>query len=271
MTVLLETYRHDAVEVFELRNPPLNLLTLGLRSQLHEAALRTAADPDVRVVVVRSGQQKAFSAGSDVREFPATPAEGVARSAKEHSAFNAIARLPQPVIAELTGHVLGGGLELALACDIRVASEGTMFALPESGLGVFPVGGGTQRLPRLVGASRAKRLMFLGEAFEAADALEMGIVDLVVPAGSVGEATADLARRIADRPPEAIRAIKASVDRGLAAGFSEGEAMEEELATIFASADAREGVRAFLQGRSPRFGSPSSSVPDEASTKENSS
>jgi enoyl-CoA hydratase len=249
MDSILNMHRDGAVAILEIQHPPLNLLTMQLRSLLHAAALDIAASPDIHAVVIRSADKRVFSAGSDVREFPVEASDGAIRSAQEHACFNAIARMPQPILAQLSGHVLGGGLELALACDIRIADDTVRMALPEAGLGVFPTGGGTQRLPRLVGPSTAKLMMFLGETMDAADALRIGLVDKVVPAGEAGDVTISLARRIASRSKGAVQAIKTAINHGLDFGFSAGESKEEELAILFASPDAKEGVQVFLESR----------------------
>lgn len=249
----LNVQRNGAVATFEIDAPPLNLLTLELRSQLSRAALEIGADDQVRAVVIRSTREDVFSAGSNVREFPKDASEGVVRSAHEQACFNAVAQMPQPVIAQLSGHVLGGGLELALACDIRIADSSVRLALPEAGLGVFPTGGGTQRITQILGVSRAKLFMMLGEAADAGQARDMGLVDEVVEAADLVTATQDLARRIAARPRRAVQSIKAAVDHGSKHGFTAGMAKEVELAVVFGSADAKEGVGAFLESRAPRF------------------
>ena len=197
---------------------------------------------------------RAFSAGSDVREFPRDPAAGMRRARLEHDSYRRLQQMPQPVVAALWGHVLGGGLELALACDLRVADESTTIGLPEIRLGIFPAGGGTQRLPRIIGPARAKEMMMLGESIDADEALRLGLVNRVVPAGRALESAMELARTIAEQPGLAIRAIKRAVDGGLDEGPERGEELERELiAPLFASFDAREGVTAFRERRPPRF------------------
>ncbi|MQA85461.1 MAG: enoyl-CoA hydratase [Streptosporangiales bacterium] len=252
MTVRVE--RRDAVAVVTLDNPPLNLLTMALRAQLTELAGDLAHDDAVRAVVLAGAGGKAFSAGSDVREFPTDPEAGRERSRLEHRCYDALAGLPQPVVAALHGHVLGGGLELALACDLRVAEATARLGLPEVHLGVFPAGGGTQRLPRAVGAGRAKELMFLGATLDAAEAARIGLVNRVVDAGQARDAAIALAEQIAGRPAGAVRAIKTAVDSGLADGPRAGAETEGRLiAQVFGSYDAREGVAALLDKREPRF------------------
>jgi enoyl-CoA hydratase/carnithine racemase len=246
---------HDgAVAVITLDNGPLNLLTMADRAELVAVAGRLRADSGTRAVVLTGAGRKAFCAGSDVTEFPDGPEAGRERAREEHACCAAVAALPQPVIAALHGHVLGGGVELALACDIRVADATVRVGLPEVKLGLFPSAGGTQRLPRLIGASRAKELMFLGEAIAADDAARLGIVDHVVEAGLSGGYARGLAAEIASRPALAVQAIKQAVDGGLADGMVAGSALEERLiGELFASHDAREGVAALLARRAPIF------------------
>lgn len=224
-------------------NPPLNLLTLGVRAELAGHARRLAGDGDCRVVVVTGAGERAFSAGSDIREFPADEAGGVERAESEHAWFAALAELPQPTIAALHGHVLGGGLELALTCDIRIADAGTRLGFPEVGLGLVPCGGGAARLPHLVGTARAYRLLLTGERIDAHQALRYGLVDEVAPvAGAL-----DLAARIAAAPGGATRAVKAAVRASAAGGVAAGLAAETRLGgPLFATPDAQRAVRAFL-------------------------
>jgi enoyl-CoA hydratase len=246
---------HDgAVAVITLDNGPLNLLTMADRAELVAVAGRLRGDRGTRAVVLEGAGPKAFCAGSDVREFPRDAEAGRGRARQEHACYAAVAALPQPVIAALHGHVLGGGVELALACDIRVADATARIGLPEVKLGLFPSGGGTQRLPRLIGASRAKELMFLGGTIDTGDAARLGLVDHVVDAGRCGDRARELAAEIACRPALAVQAIKAAVDLGLADGPVAGAALEERLiGELFASHDGREGVAALLARRTPLY------------------
>lgn len=249
------TVTHDGpVAVVEIENPPLNLLTMAIRAGLKDACAQIAADPSVRAVVLRGAGDRAFSVGSDIKEFPTDPAAGAARAVAEHACYDAVADLPQPVVAALSGHVLGGGLELALACDLRVADTTARLGLPEVRLGVFPSGAGTQRLPRTIAPSRAKRLMFLAEVLDAAEAERIGLVDDVVPAGEAKNRALRLAHRVAEQPALAVQAIKRAVDHGLAHGRRAGQDLEVQLiAELFPTHDAQEGVRAFLERREPVF------------------
>jgi enoyl-CoA hydratase/carnithine racemase len=227
---------------------------MAIRAQLQAAAEAIATDDQVRAVVIAGAGGRAFSVGSDIREFPADATAGLERARQEHACYDAIAALPQPTVAALEGLALGGGFELALACDLRVATANLRLGLPEVSLGVFPSGGGTQRLPGLIGPSLAKEHMFLGEPWGADDALRLGLVNRVVPEGTALSAAIELAMAIAERPARAVRAIKAAVDGGLRDGGQYGRLLEETLiAELFTSHDAQEGVRAFLAKRAPRF------------------
>ena len=250
----IELTADGPVAVLTVDNPPLNLLTTAMRRRLARLAGDLGRRNDIRVVVLTGTGDRAFSAGSDVHEFPHDPDTGMRRARIEQDAYQRLQRLPQPVIAALRGHVLGGGLELALACDLRVADETARLGLPEIRLGIFPAGGGSQRLPRLIGAPRAKELMLLGEPIDAHEAQRLGLVNRVVPPGEALGAALDLARAIAEQPGLAVRAIKRAVDGGLEEGPERGEELErEQISRLYGSHDAREGVAAFLERRPPRF------------------
>jgi enoyl-CoA hydratase len=254
MAGTVEVRTEGAVAVLRVVNPPLNLLTMSMRAALQETAEAIRGDGGIRAVVLESSGERAFCAGSDIREFPVTPQAGRERAIREHACYDAIAGLPQPVVAGLFGHVLGAGLELALACDLRVADESTHLGLPEVKLGVFPSGAGTQRLPRVVPPSTAKRMMFLGEVLDSATASHLGLVDEVVGPGQAPAQALRLAQQIAEQPALSVQAIKRAVDHGLAYGTRAGQALEVELITgVFTSRDAQEGVQAFLGSRAPRF------------------
>lgn len=243
-----------AVALVTINNPPLNLLSVAVKQELGRVFELLEQESAVRTVVLTGGGERAFSAGSDVREFPSSEERGRWMSRLEHDVYARIDSFPVPVIAALNGLTLGGGLELAMACDLRVAAENIELGLPEVKIGVFPSGGGTQRLPRLIGEGRAKSMMFLGERISAREAERIGLVTHLAPPGNAVVVALDLAERIAAYPTLAIRAINEAVDVGLRQGMAAGTQREEELiARLFLSADAREGVSAFLEKRPPRF------------------
>lgn len=240
-----------------LVNPPLNLVTEAL---LHElaAALETlegAAPGDVRAVVVTGSGDRAFSAGSHVGEFESQrgPA-GRARHELESGVARRLAELPMPTMAAIEGNALGGGLELALCCDIRIASERARLGLPEVRLAVTPGAGGTQRLPRVVGAARAKQLILTGAVLTAEEAERIGLVNEVVPAGeAVARATA-IGEEIALRGPLAVREAKRLIDIATDTSLDAGLAAELDASDrIFATDDLLEGATAFLEKRDPEY------------------
>jgi enoyl-CoA hydratase/carnithine racemase len=238
-----------------LDNPPLNLVTLELTRRLHAALGRLAADPAVRVLVVTGAGDRAFCAGSDVGEFPDVADDVVARKlALENEAWSRLDDFPRPTIAALNGLAFGGGLELAVCCDLLVAGAEVRLALPEVKLGVFPGTGGTVRVPRRVGEGRAKELAFLGEPIDAATALAWGLVNRVVPPGQARAAAREWAALLATRPARAVQLCKQAID--LALDTAEDAALARTLplsAAVFRTADCREGVRAFFAKEPPRF------------------
>lgn len=253
LTAELHFEQQDAVAILTLDNGPLNLLTAELRSQLRARAEQLSSDFTVRAVVLRGGA-RAFSAGSDVKEFPPDLTTGLQLARGEHACCTAVASMVQPVVASLRGNILGGGLELAVACDLRIAEEDAVLGLPEVGLGVFP-GECVATLPRLIGPARAKRLLLLGETVSADEAAQLGLVDAVVPVGQADEAALAWAQRVGGHPALAVRAIKAAINEhaGGASIAHQRAADEQTMAAMFESYDAREGVQAFLEKRTPRF------------------
>jgi enoyl-CoA hydratase/carnithine racemase len=241
----------------ELVNPPLNLVTRELLDELAAAlaTLAAAAPGDVRALVVTGRGDRAFSAGSHVGEFEAQRGPGGReRLALEEQVSSALASLPMPTIAAVEGNALGGGLELALCCDLRIASSRARFGLPEVRLAVTPGSGGTQRLPRAVGAARAKELILTGRIIDAAEALRIGLVHEVVPSGEALARADAIAAEIAERGPLAVREAKRLIDASLDVALETGLAAELEASIrIFASDDLAEGARAFLDKRPPVY------------------
>jgi enoyl-CoA hydratase/carnithine racemase len=240
-----------------LANPPLNLVTRELLLELGAAIeALAAADPgEIRAVVVTGAGERAFSAGSDVGEFEAQRGQaGRERHELESGVARRLAELPMPTIAAIEGNALGGGLELALCCDLRIASERARLGLPEVRLAVTPGAGGTQRLPRVVGAARAKELILTGRVLAAAEAERIGLVHEVVPAGqAVARATA-IGEEIAWRGPIAVREAKRLLGLGTEIGLDAGLAAELDASDrVFASDDMLEGARAFFEKREPEY------------------
>ncbi len=252
--VVLELGR---VAHLELVNPPLNLVTRELLDDLDEALaiLEAAPTGEVRAVVVSGRGQQAFSAGSHVGEFEAQRGPGGReRLALEAGVASRLAGLPMPTIAAIEGNAMGGGLELALCCDLRVASERARLGLPEVRLAVIPGAGGTQRLPRIVGMARAKELILTGRILTAAEAEQMGLVNHVVPAGEARNVADALAAEIAERGPLAVREAKRLIDTAADGDLDAGLAAELEASVrIFATDDMLEGAGAFLEKREPRY------------------
>ena len=240
-----------------LVNPPLNLVTRELLEAFEVAldALEAAEPGDVRVVVVTGDGDRAFSAGSHVGEFEAQRgAAGRARHELESGVASRLARLPMPTIAAIEGNALGGGLELALCCDLRIASERARLGLPEVRLAVTPGAGGTQRLPRVVGAARARELILTGRVIDAAEAERIGLVTEVVPSGeAVARATA-VAEDIAARGPLAVREAKRLIQLATDVDLDTGLAAELDASDrVFASEDMLEGARSFFEKRDPDY------------------
>jgi enoyl-CoA hydratase len=240
-----------------LANPPLNLVTRELLEELGAAldTLEGAAPGDVRVLVVTGEGDRAFSAGSHVGEFESQRGpNGRERHALESGTADRLARLPMPTIAAIEGNALGGGLELALCCDLRVASESSRLGLPEVRLAVTPGAGGTQRLPRVVGPARAKELILTGRVLTAEEAERIGLVSRVVPTGQALAAADEIAAEIAARGPIAVREAKKLIDLATDADLATGLAAELDASDrVFATDDMVEGAESFFAKREPQY------------------
>ena len=254
MTELI-TLELGRVAHLELVNPPLNLVTLELIEQLRDALATLAAAADVRVVVVTGRGERAFCAGSHVGEFEAQRGPGGrARLEIEQRAWSELAELPMPTIAAIEGDALGGGLELALCCDLRIASARARLGMPEVRLAVIPGSGGTQRLPRVVGPARARELILTGRIIGAEAAERIGLVNEVVPAGEARARADAVAAEIAARGPLAVREAKRLIDAAMDVDLDAGLAAELDASErIFASEDMVEGARAFFAKRDPDY------------------
>jgi enoyl-CoA hydratase len=245
----------DGVAVITIdRQEKRNALNSTVRAELVAALDAFRDDDSVRVLVITGAGEKAFVAGADIGEFAErTPLEQRATMTGRR-VFDEVAAWPKPVIAMINGFCLGGGCELALACDIRIASDAARLGQPEINLGIIPGGGGTQRLPRVVGMGHAMRLVLSGELVDAAEALRIGLVDVVHPAAELRDRTLEFARRMAEKSPVALRMAKSAVRAAAEMPLAAGLAYETELfVTAFASDDKREGIDAFLGKRPPTF------------------
>ena len=231
-----------------------NALNAQVRADLLMALDYLRDDESVRVVVFTGAGDKAFVAGADIGEFAErTPLEQ-REAMTGRRVFDEIAAFPKPTVAMINGFCLGGGCELALACDVRIASDAARLGQPEINLGIIPGGGGTQRLPRVVGTGQAMRLILSGEIVDAAEALRIGLVDVVHPAADLRGRTMELARGMAAKSPVALRMAKAAVRAAAEMPLAAGLAYETELfVTCFGSDDKREGVAAFLEKRPAEF------------------
>ncbi len=238
-----------------LDNPPLNVVSHDLTLELRAALTAVEQHREARVLVLTGAGGRSFCAGSDIAEFESLHgrvAEG--KLLLEKLVYRQLARLSIPTIAAIEGHALGGGLELALACDLRVASESSKLGMPELKLGVLPGSGGTQRLARVVGLARAKEIILLGEVLTARDAAGVGLVNRVAPTGEALAVARGLADTIATRGPVAARLAKRLIDESLDRTMDEGLALELDAAEVaFATDDMLEGARAFREKRTPTF------------------
>ena len=244
----------DGIGTIRLDRPPMNALNIQVQEELRAAATEASADPEVRAVIVYGGE-KVFAAGADIKEMAdMSYVDMSARAADLSSALGVFARIPKPVVAAITGYALGGGCELALACDWRVVADDAKLGQPEIKLGVIPGAGGTQRLARLIGPARAKDLVLSGRMVDAEEALRIGLADRVVPAAEVYETAVALVRPYTEGPAQALRAGKLAIDGGLDMDLASGLAWESQLfAALFATDDKREGMSAFVEKRKPRF------------------
>lgn len=247
--------RSDGIGTIRLDRPPMNAINAQVREELQAAATEAGQDETIRAVIVYGGE-KVFAAGADIKEMVrATREEMRPWAAALSETLTTLASLPVPVVAAINGYALGGGCEVALACDWRVASAEAKLGQPEISIGVIPGAGGTQRLTRLVGPARAKDLVFSGRLVDAAEALAIGLVDQVVPAGeSVYDAAVALVQRYVDGPRRAISAAKQAIDEGLDLPLERGLALENRLfVELFGTEDQIEGMTAFIEKRRPRF------------------
>lgn len=256
MTNLVTWRKENGIAVITIDNPPLNVLNQQVQKELKVVVSEIREDQETVCVLLSTAGDKAFMAGADIKEFPQMMNNP---NMKEdvlfmHGVLNELDQLPKPTIAVLDGLTFGGGLELALTCDIRIAEERTQLGFPEIKLGLFPGGAGTQRFPRLVGEAKAKELMFVGDPISAKEALDIGLVNHVVENGTSFEKALEMAKLIASRSLPALSLIKQAVDEGLDMELEDGIVNEANLfEKVFQTEDIQEGVAAFIEKRQPQF------------------
>ena len=236
------------IGTIRLERPPMNALNVEIQDALQVAASEAAARRDVSAVIIYGGE-KVFAAGADIKEMQTMSyTDMVDRSAALQAAFTAVARIPKPTVAAVTGYALGGGCELALTCDFRVAGDNAKLGQPEVLLGIIPGGGGTQRLSRLIGPSRAKDIIFTGRFVSAQEALQIGLVDEVVAPEDVYAAARRRVKRYVGGPAYALRAAKEAIDHGLEVDLETGLEIERMLfAGLFATRDREIGMASFVE------------------------
>jgi enoyl-CoA hydratase/carnithine racemase len=238
----------EGVATLRLDRPKMNALNAQMQEEIRAAATEATARDDVKAVVVYGGE-RVFAAGADVKEMAEMSyVDMVARSGALQSSFSSVAAIPKPVVAAVTGYALGGGCELALCADVRFAADDAVLGQPEILLGIIPGAGGTQRLTRLVGPSRAKDIIFTGRFVPADEALAIGLVDRVVPAAQVYDEAVAWARQFTGAATYAVRAAKEAIDQGLEVDLQTGLAIErQQFAALFATDDRRIGMTSFVE------------------------
>jgi len=248
--------KSDGIAVITINRPDkLNSLNEEVLKELEKTLDELEDDNEIKVLLIRGAGDKAFVAGADIGELKELNKEtGFNKSKRGQELFNRLEQLSKPVIAAINGYALGGGLELAMACDFRIASENAKLGQPEINLGIIPGYGGTQRLARIVGISKAKELIFLGDMIEAEEALRIGLINKVVPHEKLMEEAISFAKRLKEKPPLALKAAKKALREAVERGLTEGLSVERELfAELCETEDKREGMSAFLEKRKPHF------------------
>jgi enoyl-CoA hydratase len=251
--VLVEKSDHIATITIN-RPDKLNALDAQVIVTLAMALEQLRQDPDVRVALLTGAGEKAFIAGADISEFKGSPAVEQYRIMQTGDIYSAVERFPKPTIAMINGFCLGGGCEVAMACDIRIAGDKAKLGQPETNLGIIPAGGATQRLPRLVGQGHAMRLIYTGDIIDAAEAERIGLVDMVVPQDELKDHAMKLAGKIAQKSPASLQAAKETVRAAWQMPLDAGLRFEKSwFGLLFSTEDKEEGVTAFLEKRKPEF------------------
>jgi enoyl-CoA hydratase len=243
------------VAVVTINRPPVNPLNSKVFKELVTVFNELEENSQVRVIILTGSGEKAFVAGADINEMADLDLVGMMNMNRvSREAFSKIENASKPVIAAINGLALGGGLELALACDLRICSEKAKFAFPEVGLGIIPGGGGTQRLQKIVGQGIAKELLYFGDMFDANRALELHIVNKVVPGEELLATAKQWAEKLAQKPPVALRMLKIAVNAGSNADLETGLTLEaSSFANAFSTEDRKEGLKAFVEKRKPVY------------------
>lgn len=238
----------DGIATIRLQRPPVNALNRQMQQEIRDAAYESAARDDVRSVLIHGGE-KAFAAGADITEMEGmTHADMIRESHGLVECFKAVARIPKPTLAAITGYALGGGCELALCADFRFVAENAVLGQPEILLGIIPGGGGTQRLPRLVGPAKAKELIFTGRRVKADEALAIGLADRVLPADQLLDASREFLAQFSTGPALALRSAKEAIDRGIEVDLETGLEIERmHFAALFATEDRTQGMASFRE------------------------
>ena len=252
----LTVEKTDRIAMVTVNRPKvLNALNRETMVELKDAFEKIAVDSDIDVVIVTGSGDKSFVAGADISQMRnMSTLEARDWGKFSQAVYNSIENLPQPVIAAVNGYALGGGCELAMSCDIRIASEKAKFGQPEVLLGVIPGFAGTQRLPRLIGKGRAKELLFTGDQIDAQEAYRLGLVNHVIPPEQLLTAAKDMAKKIMSRGLVAVKLCKAAVNEGLDMDIESGQAYEAEVFGLcFSTADQKEGMSAFIEKRKAKF------------------
>lgn len=248
--------KKGALGIISLNRPQfLNVYNLKMRDELFQALGAIKEDKEIGCLILRGEGEKAFCAGADLSEFLTAPSPVIARQARwERDVWGLFLSLEIPAVAAIHGYVLGSGLEMALCCDLRIASEDAVFGLPEAGLGIIPAAGATQTLPRVVNKAKAMEMLLAGARLRAEEAYQLKLVNRVVPRQKLLQTATELAEKICSRAPLAVRAAKQAVLRGLDMGLEAGMELESRLGwPLRFTRDAEEGVKAFMEKRLPRF------------------
>lgn len=255
-TILYE--KEDRVGTITLNRPTaMNALNSNMLQDLSDVIDKIAADDDVKVVIITGGNEKFFAAGADIKELESliTPVDAHRFSMKVQGVLSKIENLEKPVLAAISGYALGGGCEMIMACDIRIAAENAVFGQPEIKIGVIPGGGGTQRLPRIIGLSKTKELLYTADQMSAGEAFRVGLVSKVVPVEALMVETTNMAKKIARQPGIALKTTKRVLNNGMNVN-NINSALEYEaqgFEVLFSTEDQKEGMKAFIEKRKPIF------------------